>query len=500
MGCTVDWFEKRSRLTPEHIAIVDSDTGHRWSYQEIEQRALRLASFLRKQGVNKGDRVALLSPNHLSYFDLLFACLKLGAIFVPLNWRLAAPELLYILRDCRPKLIAVHPDLASYSQVGTWKQAIGCEQLIVGGAEYEDILRAEQTTLVAAEVHSDDPYVVIYTGGTTGKPKGVVLSHDSIFWNSVNTVISWHLTSKEITPTYLPMFHTGGLNALSLPVLQAGGTVILAKEFAAEKAIDLLTRERCTIVLMVPTMYHMLVHSPSFADAVFPTMHTFLSGGAPCPLSIYQSFAEKGLAFKEGYGLTEAGPNNFYINPQVAMQKRGSVGLPMMYNEIKVVNECGEEANPHEIGELWLKGTHLFHSYWNQPELTASTFTNGWFRTGDLAKRDDEGYTYIMGRKKEMIITGGENVYPLEVEHLLSQHAAVKEVTVMGIPDEKWGEAVAAAVVLHTGCTVSDDELILHCKSSIAAYKAPKRIIFVAELPITSVGKIDKNQLIHMLR
>jgi fatty-acyl-CoA synthase len=469
----------------------------------MERRFLQAAAYLQSEGVGKGDRVALLSPNDICYFDLLFACAKLGAIFVPLNWRLATAELDYILQNCRPKVVAVHPQLVEFQENAA--AAFGLTE--VQNSPYKLMSINDLETRLLNEspegcpgqyIDIDDPLAIIYTGGTTGKPKGVVLSHRSIFWNAINTVVSWNLTSRDITPTYMPMFHTGGLNALSLPVLQAGGTVIVCKTFRAEDFVQIIVRERCTLVLLVPTMYHMLTQSDAFAEATFPTMHTFLSGGAPCPHTIYDAFAAKGLAFKEGYGMTEAGPNNFYIHPSQAAKRIGSVGKSMMLNDIKISNVVGETAAAEEVGEIMLRGGHLFHSYWNLPLATEEAFTDGWFHTGDLGRRDQEGYYYIMGRKKDMIITGGENVYPIEVEHLLQQHSDVEEAAVVGIPHEKWGELVTAVLVLKHGCKLDEESLKHYCRASIARYKVPKRFVAVEELPKTAVGKIDKNRIISI--
>jgi fatty-acyl-CoA synthase len=466
-------------------------------------RFLRVAAYLQGQGVGRGDRVALLSPNDICYFDLLFACGKLGAIFVPLNWRLAVPELAYILQNCRPKIIAVHPSVANLQENAAAASGFAVDQLNsfkimeVSGEEYMSVLLEDAVPTACSDLQVDDPLAIIYTGGTTGKPKGVVLSHRSIFWNSINTVVSWNLTSRDITPTYMPMFHTGGLNALSLPVLQIGGTVVVCKAFRADSFVELVNRERCTLVLLVPTMYHMLTQTNEFAKSSFPTMHTFLSGGAPCPYTIYEAFAVKGLAFKEGYGMTEAGPNNFYIHPSEAAKHVGSVGMPMMLNDIKIVGVRGETVAAGEVGEIWLRGSHLFHSYWNLPQATEEAFTDGWFHTGDLGRRDEDGYHYIMGRKKDMIITGGENVYPLEVEHLLQQYPDVEEAAVVGIPDDKWGELVTAVIVLKSGCTLDENSLKLYLVDSIGKYKVPKRIVTMEALPKTAVGKIDK---IHIIR
>ena len=322
---------------------------------------------------------------------------------------------------------------------------------------------------------------MIYTVGTTAKPKGAVLSHRAIIWNSVSTIASWNLTNEDTTVTYLPLFHTGGLNALSIPILMAGGKVVLANDFTPEKAIDNLLKHKCTIVLFVPTMHHMLVKSQQFHEAGFPDMKLFLSGGAPCPLEIYEAYKKKGIAFKEGYGLTEAGPNNFYIDPSEANVKRGSVGKPMLFHSIKLLDEDGSEVPDGQVGELAIKGKHAFSYYWNNEAATNHVWKNGWLHTGDLARKDEEGYYYIVGRKKEMIITGGENVYPLEIEHWLCSHLSIQEAAVIGVADEKWGEAVTAFIVLEEGAALPEGEVKKYCRQKLGNYKVPKNIYSVEE-------------------
>ncbi|TCZ77139.1 long-chain fatty acid--CoA ligase [Paenibacillus albiflavus] len=502
MDSVKNWMKHRSRISAGKTAVIDGETGEAWSYRQLWQRVERLAGYLRNQGIAYGDRVALLSPNHICYLELLFACGQLGAIFVPLNWRLATNELNYILNDCKPSLLVVHPDSSHQAVIEAIQQGIAVFE--INGQEYSHVMSDEEVSYIDSSTHhaaplfqTNDPLAIIYTGGTTGRPKGVVLSHMSIFWNATNTIISWNLSEDEITPTYLPMFHTGGLNALSIPVLMAGGTVVIARSFDAQSVIRLLNDQACTIALMVPTMYHMLIQTKEFMETSFPMMHTFLSGGAPCPHPIYEAFAAKGVAFKEGYGATESGPNNFFIRPGDAVHKPGCVGKHMVLSQAKVVNVHGEELAVGEVGELLLAGSHLFERYWNEPAITAQAFDHGWFRTGDLAKKDADGDFYIVGRCKDMIITGGENVYPVEVETLIAGHSAVSSVAVVGLPHDKWGEIVAAAIVLHDGHLITEDELRTYCAKSIGKYKIPKTIRFVSQLPLTDVGKLDKNKIIQ---
>lgn len=492
MRWNLDWLENRAKITPEGEAVVDAEQNLNWSYYDLNQRARSLANWLLQKGVQKGDRIALLSPNDISYFDFLFACGKIGAIFVPLNWRLSKKEISYILSDCMPKLMGVHSDAEHLIEGNPIDET---KKFYIDKDEYETIIKNFKFRECDISINEEDPIAMIYTGGTTGKPKGVVLSHRAILWNGINTVISWNLTNCDTTVTFLPMFHTGGLNALSIPILMAGGKVVIAKDFTPEKAAFYLNQYLCTIVLFVPTMYHMLVKTEEFKKSGFPSVKMFLSGGAPCPLEIYEKFKTKGLAFKEGYGLTEAGPNNFYISPEDAEKKRGSVGKPMVFNTVKIIDDKGKERKPGEVGELLIKGKHTFSSYWHNDEATSQALREGWLYTGDLAKKDDDGFFYIVGRKKEMIITGGENVYPLEVEQWISSHPEVNEVAVVGFPDEKWGELVTAFVSLHSPAGLSEEELQRYCRLSLGAYKVPKKIIFLDELPKTHVGKIDKKCL-----
>jgi fatty-acyl-CoA synthase len=481
----LDWIESRARLTPNATAVVDGEDHEAWSYKDLNDRAEKVASWLLNEGVRKGERVVLISPNHISYFDLLFACGKVGAVFTPLNWRLSLEEINFILEDCTPSVVCYHPIFEELVEnLHPCFQQVPISQLYSANGQP-----------ISIELLDEDPLAMIYTGGTTGRPKGVVLTHQSILWNGINTIVSWNLTNDDTTLTYLPMFHTGGLNALSIPLLMAGGKVIIGSNFEPVQAIRIINDFQCTIVLFVPTMYHMLVETTEFRQAQFPSMNTFLSGGAPCPLEIYDAFHQKGLMFKEGYGLTEAGPNNFFIDPIEAQKKLGSVGKPMLFNSIKLVKKDGAEALIGEVGEVLIQGKHAFQSYWNNENATNAAIKQGWLYTGDLARRDEDGYYYIVGRKKDMIITGGENVYPLEVEHWISTHPHINEVAVIGMPHAKWGEVVTAFIVLKKGATITSNEIKAHCQYKLGNYKIPKSFIFLDELPKTHVGKIDKKEL-----
>jgi fatty-acyl-CoA synthase len=487
----LDWMNKRSAITPNKIAISDFLSKEEWTFQEVNQRATSMANFLLNNDISKGDRIALLAPNHISYFDLLFACMKIGAIFVPLNWRLSSNELKEILDDCAPKILFYHDDFSALSS-----DIYKLKKVNINSKEYIGSVNIQPSILPIFSLTATDPLVILYTGGTTGKSKGVVLSHRSISANAMNTILSWNLTFDDVTPTYLPMFHTGGLNSLTIPVLQIGGRVVIIDKFEPNQAIDVIENEKCTVCLMVPTMYQSIIQLDSFSKASFSSMHTFISGGAPCPHTVYEAFSKKELSFKEGYGLTEAGPNNFYIHPNDAIKKVGSVGKEMMINSIQIVDENYNVLGENMVGEILLKGPHLFEYYWQNESATNEAFINGWFKTGDFGKKDADGYFYIVGRKKDMIISGGENIYPTEIENILINYPLVKEVSVIGLPDEKWGESVCAVIVSENEEEIDTNELKAYCIEKLGRYKVPRKFIFIKQLPKTHVGKIDKKQLI----
>ncbi|MFS0688487.1 long-chain fatty acid--CoA ligase [Sporosarcina sp. 179-K 8C2 HS] len=484
------WILKRAALSAERPALIDVHSETSWTYADLKNRITRWASFFRAQGFQKGERIAVYSPNSPELFAVLFACELRGLIYVPLNWRLSQMELQALLDDCTPKLLLFHDDFQDCMAGLTVKRSISLSVI--------ETVVAPVNWQLADHGNRSDTWMIIYTGGTTGLPKGVMLSYDAVNWNALNTITSWGLSERDTTVNYMPLFHTGGLNALSIPLLMAGGTVVVGHQFNPEEALHATDHYEATISLFVPTMYQMMIQTPYFHQSSFPSMNVFLSGGAPCPKTIYQSFHRKGLRFKEGYGLTEAGPNNFFIRPEEAVRKIGSVGKSMLFNEIQVLDDKGNRCVTGEIGELSLRGPHLFSGYWNKPHETSEVVQDGWLRTGDLAKIDDDGDAFIVGRKKDMIITGGENVYPQEVEQCLITFDGIREAAVVGMAHEVWGETVVAFVAIEED-GFDEHSLISHCKKSLASYKVPKKIIVLPELPKTHVGKIDNGSLCKML-
>lgn len=486
----LNWMERRASLFPDDIALIDGVTREEWTYKKLNEKAVQWALCLRENGVTKGDRVLVLAYNSPELFEVLFACKKVGAIFVPLNWRLSSQELAEAVAHSDPTLFIY--DRHTEELALCIEKEVRCVSI-----ESPLLLQRNGTISVLVDLKEDDPWMMIYTGGTTGKSKGAVLSYRSVNWNAYNTIISWGFTQKETTLTYLPMFHTGGLNALSIPILMAGGTVVVANKFLPEDAIDLIHDFKCTIVLFVPTMYHMIVTNVHFDRMPFSTIKVFLSGGAPCPHFIYDRFLERGLPFKEGYGLTEAGPNNFYIHHDQAAFKRGSIGKPMLFNDAKIVDDKGKEVGMNEVGELLIKGKHVFKEYFRNGEATKKALHGGWLYTGDMAKYDEDYDYYIVGRKKEMIISGGENIYPVEIEHVLLQHPDVDEAAIIGVEDDKWGQKSVAFIVPKASRMLDKNRLNSYMKQTLASYKIPKDMNLITELPKTSVGKIDRKKLVE---
>ncbi|QUW22343.1 AMP-binding protein [Sporosarcina sp. Marseille-Q4063] len=485
------WILKRVTLSPNRTALVDVHTNVSWTYTMLKNRILRWTSTFTDNGYKKGERIAVLAPNQPELFAILFACKFKGLIYVPLNWRLSKFEIVSLLNDCSPAVLLFDDIYQSLIQEIDFKQMKSIHSI--------DNMNEISETVDIGQQEPSNPWMMIYTGGTTGKPKGVVLSTYAVNSNAMNTIISWGLTEEDTTINYMPLFHTGGINALSIPILMAGGQVVIGNRFDAEEAMRATDHYAATISLFVPTMYQSMINMPYFNQTSFSSMKVFLSGGAPCPETIYTKFYAKGHKFKEGYGLTEAGPNNFFIRPEVARRKIGSVGKPMFFNSVKVVNPSGSQCDVNEVGELYIKGPHVFSSYWNKPQDTVSAFHDGWLRTGDLARYDEDGDHYIVGRKKDIIISGGENIYPQEIEQCLTNFGEIKEAAVVAKKDEKWGESIIAFVTEAEGYAFNHDKVIAHCKKFLGSFKIPKEIIVLPEMPKTHIGKIDKNALLHYI-
>ncbi len=502
-----DWLARREMLTPNKVALIDTlHDNLKITYREWNRAANRTANYMcERLGIQKGDRVAVLAMNCVEYLDIWFACGKLGAILQTLNWRLTPAELSGLLEDATPSVLFYGPDFAATveqlrANAHSVKHFIAIEPSPAGGsAPGGSLSEREQfadTPPPEIEQHWNDPWVICYTGGTTGLPKGAILTYRAIAANSVNTVMSWGLTPDDVAVLNSPLFHTGGLNVFTAPLVHIGGTSIVCRAFDVDQVFDLIRDAGVTLYFGVPTMFITMQQHPRWLDADFSKLKLVISGGAPCPLPVFEKFWERGIDFKTGYGLTEAGPNTFWLPPEDVRRKPGAVGLPLFHVDVKVVNDKGNVCGVDEVGELFVRGPHVCAGYWNRPEESAKAIDkDGWLRTGDLARCDAEGYYTIVGRSKDMIISGGENIYPAEVESVLHAHPAVAEAALIGVPDPKWGEVGRAIVVKHADLTA--EELMVFCQARLARYKIPKSFVFVDALPKTAAGKIDKKVLVE---
>ncbi len=491
----IDWIKRWALYSPNNVALKSVEDDSELTYQDFYERILRTAAYLRDaQKVEKGDRVAVLSINRMEYVILFFAIQRIGGIMLPLNFRLAAPEISYQLKDADAKLLVYEQSF----QETVDKLDVKPDSFI----NFEDsdglsgIMTSTQKPKEIEHVGDfEDACMILYTSGTTGRPKGAVITHKMLFWNSINTGLRLNLTQNDVSITFAPFFHTGGWNVLTTPLLHRGATVLLMKKFDADKILTLCDEEEVSILFGVPTMMDMMYRSEKFASSSLQTVRYAIVGGEPMPLNLIDAWQEKGIPVRQGYGLTEFGPNVFSLNQEDSKRKIGSIGFPNFYIDTRVVDNQGNDVPQGELGELILKGPVCMKEYWNNPEETAKTVVNGWMHTGDIVRVDEEGYFYVIDRKKEMFISGAENVYPAELEHVFRTHPAIRDIAVIGVPDEKWGESGKAFIVLEDGKTASAEELQEWARERLAKFKVPKHYAFLKELPTSDSGKILKKLL-----
>ena len=515
-----DLLSKRANLTPDREALVYYGTGEavRYTYAELNARANRAANWMREAlGVQKGDRVSILAMNCVPYIDLFYGLAKIGAILAPLNWRLVAAELTYIVNDCDPTVLVNGPEftdmLAEMRPNLNVTHYVSLEGATIKGAvSYEaGVARASDAEPEHPALSADDTMAILYTSGTTGRPKGAMIPHRQVLWNCLNTIGSWGLTENDVSPVYTPLFHAGGLFAFLTPLFYVGGRIVLTRNFELNETLDIILDEGCTVVLGVPTIFQMWMNAPSFAEADFSTVRFFISGGAPLPVSLVENWtAKKGGGFRQGYGLTEVGANCFSMTDEESVAKIGSVGKPIFHSRMRLVDPTNtvnpdtlEDVPAGETGELLISGPHVCTGYWQNPEASAKSLVeNGdpawswpWFRTGDMARMDEDGFFFIVGRFKDMIISGGENVYAAEVEAVFHEHPAVSEAALIGKPDDKWGEVGLMVVVREAGETATGEGLKTFCGERLARFKIPKEVVFTDALPYSPYGKVLKPKL-----
>ena len=495
MDMITDITARRAALAPDATAFHDVMTDETVSYAQLEDRAARAASLLASAGVSAGDRVVILCRNRIEFFELLFACGKLGAILVPLNWRMPASELSHLITDCDPALVlAGHEDTETAREAGR-----GHDHAYLGLDDDYAILRQTQAPHPGRSGWpGDDPWYLIYTSGTTGRPKGVIQTYRMAMINYINIGQAIGLRPGDATLNFLPLFHTAGINLHTLPVLMAGGLVHVLPGFEPDAMLDLINAGTLDVFIGVPACYRGLALHPDFDKTDLTRVRHWACGGAPLADVLVQTFADHGATVCNGFGMTETGPTAFLVDEARALEKIGSVGKAQLMVEARIAGPDDAPLPAGKTGEIQFFGPGLTPGYWQRPDETAKLFTaDGWLKSGDLGRFDEDGYCFIAGRIKEMYISGGENVYPAEVENILDEHPAVQESAVTGIADEQWGEVGCAHIILRVNQTADAATLQAWCRERLAAYKVPRHVIFTQDLPRTAAGKVQKHLLPH---
>lgn len=482
-----DWLARWASYTPTRRFLRDHATDRAWTFGDAHARVESVARWLVEElELAAGDRLAVLSTNRVETVFLFLACVRTGVVLVPLNFRLTATELSQLFDDFEPGAILVEDPLFDRAAGRAGVRSINdVTPLVFAG-------HAETPRASRPPSDLDSPVMILYTSGTTGVPKGAMITHRMLLWNAMNTGLRLALTENDHTQSYAPFFHTGGWNVLFTPFLLHGASHTILHGFDADLVLELMEREKTTLLFGVPTMLQMMAACDRFESTDLSACRYAIVGGAPMPLPLIDTWHAKGVAIRQGYGLTEVGPNCYSLNEDDAIRKRGSIGRPNFFLDVRVVAEDGHDCGVDEVGELWLRGETVTPGYWRNEEATRAAITDdGWFRTGDLVKRDDEDFTYVVDRKKNMFISGGENVYPAEVERVLGTCEAVRDVAVIGVADARWGEVGHAFVELHEGQSFDLETLRAFCDGKLARYKIPRHVSVIASIPRNAAGKVD---------
>ncbi len=506
------WLQRRRPKSGNKTALINGD--REISYEQLADRSVRLASALRDRGVAKGDRVAYLGDNHPSFLETLFACGQVGAIFVPLNTRLAPPEVQFQLRDCGAGTLVHTQSLEILADAGAGgtevnlRISVADSARLAGGAasaekqgttaaeDFEALLASGADQYVDEAVDMDDGAMILYTSGTTGNPKGALLTHGNIVWNCMNVVVDFDFASTDVSLMISPMFHVASLNMGVLPTLLKGGTVVLEARFDPRQVLELIEKHRATTISGVPTTYQMLCEHPAWDTTDLSSLNKLTCGGSAVPLRVLNAYEQRGLRFSNGYGMTETAPGATTLPASRSREKAGSSGLPHFFTDVRIADFDGTVAAPGSVGEIQIKGPNVIREYWNRPQASAESYdAGGWFKSGDMGYKDPDGFVFVSDRLKDMIISGGENIYPAEVEQAIAELDAVGSVAVIGVADDKWGEVPRAVVLLREGAQLTEAELRTYLEGRLARYKIPKSVVFVDEMPRTASGKIRKAEL-----
>ncbi|NNU28322.1 class I adenylate-forming enzyme family protein [Isoptericola sediminis] len=493
------WTRDRATSTPRRVAV--DDRGVTLTYAELDDRAARLAAALRAAGYGVGDRVATVTGNSADQVVLFFACARAGLVLTPLSWRSSPRELADQLDQADPALVLVEQEFATLARAALDRLAVPPRSTALGRSGVEASVpaptrRGADDAPEQREVRDDDALLLLFTSGTSGRPKGAVLTHRSCFWTNLAFSRTVEMSHDDVVLSVLPQFHAGGWNIQPLLAWWSGATVVLERTFEPERVLRLIAERRVTTMMGVPTQYLLLAEHPGFARADLSSLRTAVVGGAPMPEPLLRTWHRRGVALTQGYGLTEAGPNVLCLPDDEARDRPGSAGKPYPHVDVAIADPVtGEHLEGAATGELLVRGPGIFAGYFRDPEATAAAFAGGWLRTGDLVERDADGYHRIVDRLKDLFIVGGENVSPAEVEAVLHRHPGVAEAAVVGVPDARWGEIGHAFVVPRAGYPTDAEELETYCRGELAHFKVPQRFELVDRLPRTSLHKIPRHAL-----
>jgi fatty-acyl-CoA synthase len=493
------WPARRARIAPDKTAVIFRERA--WNYAQVHERTNRLANGMRRLGVEKGSRVAYLGRNHPALLETLFATGALGAVYVPLNFRLTAQELRFIVEDAGVDVLVWGADMTD--TIAELQQISAIEHWVaVGGeeSEYERLITAENPDPIDTPTALEDACMIQYTSGTSGRPKGVVLSHRNVVWNCFNVLVDIDLAGDEVTLAAAPLFHTGALNHTFIPTFTKGGTTLVMDAFDPEAALDLISKHRATFMFGVPAMFLAMADSARWAATDLTSVRTLVCAGAPVPRSLIETYHRRGLNFCQAYGLTETSPGALMLRADDSLSRPGSAGTPHFFTDVRVVDVQNADVPAGEVGEVVVRGPNVMQGYWQLQEATQATLGgDGWLHTGDAAVVDEDGYVYIVDRIKDMIISGGENIYPAEVEQAIYAHPDIAECAVVGVPDPRWGEVGYAVLVLRDGATATADDVLESLQGRLARYKIPKMAETIEALPRNASGKVIKSRIRSML-
>lgn len=470
---------------------------------EFSRRVNQLANAFLQAGVQKGDRVAALMGNSNVFLEILFALSRIGGVMVPLNFRLAPPELEWIINNCEPTMLIYSPEFvpvvdAFRGNIPSVKQYI-CE--MAGGTPDDQLIddwMADKSSAdpdLGFEVTLDDPHFIMYTSGTTGRPKGAVVRQGNTQWNAVNALHLYGIDRTDVSACVAPMFHIGALHASATPNFYGGSKLIIQRFFDPSGVLKIIEEEKVNSMFGIPVMFLFMSQMPEFANTDFSSVKYFIAGGSPCPKPLIETYMERGVMFNQGYGMTETATGITALRTEDALRKLGSCGKPLFHTDIRIVDMESKDLPQGEMGEVIVRGPTVIREYWRNPDATAATIVDGWLHSGDMGYIDEEGYLYLVDRRKDMYISGGENVYPAEVEDVIMGHEKVADVGVIGIPDERWGEVGMAIVVPSPDVELTEEEIIEYCRGKLAGYKRPRKVAFIDALPRTLTGKILKKDL-----